>query len=55
MGKAVQLNPEDIEVKESRLGRKHEVTAIHKPTGISVVKDGISFQVTRKQALTARR
>jgi hypothetical protein len=51
MGKAVQLNPEDIEVEESRVGRKHEVTAIHKPTGISVVKDGISFQVTRKQAL----
>jgi hypothetical protein len=47
----VQLNPEDIEVKESRVGRKHEVNAIHKPTGIWVVKDGISFQVTRKQAL----
>jgi hypothetical protein len=44
MGKAVQLNPEDIEVKESHVGRKHEVAAIHKPTGISVVKDGISFQ-----------
>jgi protein subunit release factor A len=27
------------------------VTAIHKPTGISVMKDGISFQVTRKQCL----
>ena len=51
MGKAVQLKPKDIEVEESRVGRKHEVTAVHKPTGISVVKDGISFQVTRKQAL----
>ena len=51
MGKAVQLDPEDIEVKETEVGRKHEVTAIHKPTGISVIKDGISFQVTRKQAL----
>ena len=51
MGKAVQPKPKDIEVEESRAGRKHEVTAIHKPKGISVVKDGISFQVTRKQAL----
>ena len=51
MGKAVQLDPEDIEVRETEVGRKHEVTAIHKPTGISVIKDGISFQVTRKQAL----
>ena len=50
MGKAVQLNP-GHPGGGSRVGRKHEVTAIHKPTGISVVKDGISFQVTRKQAL----
>ena len=27
------------------------MTAIHKPTGISVIKDGLSFQITRKQAL----
>jgi hypothetical protein len=45
------FHPEDIEVKETRIGRKHEVTAIHKPTGISVMKDGISFQVVRKQCL----
>ena len=46
-----QFHPEDIEVTETRVGRKHEVTAIHKPTGISVIKDGLSFQITRKQAL----
>jgi protein subunit release factor A len=51
MGEALPFHPEDIEVKETRVGRKHEVTAIHKPTGISVMKDGISFQVTRKQCL----
>jgi hypothetical protein len=46
-----QFRPEDIEVTETRVGRKHEVTAIHKPTGISVIKDGLSFQITRKQCL----
>jgi hypothetical protein len=51
MGRAVEFNPRDIEVKETQVGRKHEVTATHKPTGISVIKDGISMQVTRKQAL----
>jgi hypothetical protein len=44
MGKAVELNPGDIGVEETEVGRKHEVTAIHKPTGISVIKEGISFQ-----------
>jgi hypothetical protein len=53
MGKAVQFNPQDIEVKETEIGRKHEVTATHKPTGISVIKEGVSLQVTRKQALQA--
>jgi hypothetical protein len=38
MGEALQFHPEDIEVTEIRVGRKHEVTAIHKPTGISVMK-----------------
>jgi protein subunit release factor A len=51
MGRAVQFNPEDVEVKETQVGRKHEVTATHKPTGISVIKEGVSLQVTRKQAL----
>jgi protein subunit release factor A len=52
MGEALkQFHPEDIEVTETRVGRKHEVTAVHKPTGISVIKDGLSFQITRKQAL----
>jgi protein subunit release factor A len=51
MGEALHFHPEEIEVKETRVGRKHEVTAVHKPTGISVMKDGISFQVTRKQCL----
>jgi hypothetical protein len=51
MGEAMRFHPEDIEVRETRIGRKHEVTAIHKPTGISVMKDGISFQVVRKQCL----
>jgi hypothetical protein len=31
MGEALkQFHPEDIEVSETRVGRKHEVTAIHK-------------------------
>jgi protein subunit release factor A len=51
MGRAVQFNPQDVEVKETQVGRKHEVTATHKPTGISVIKEGVSLQVTRKQAL----
>lgn len=51
MGEVVELHPDDIEVTETRVGRKHEVTAIHTPTGISVMKDGISFSVTRKQAM----
>jgi protein subunit release factor A len=51
MGEVVDLHPEDIEIKETRVGRKHEVTAIHTPTGTSVMKDGISFSVTRKQAM----
>jgi len=51
MGEVVDLHPEDIEVTETRVGRKHEVTAIHTPTGTSVMKDGISFSVTRKQAM----
>ena len=51
MGEALkQFHPEDIEVTETRVGRKHEVTAIHKPTGISVIKDGLSFQITRSSA-----
>jgi protein subunit release factor A len=55
MGEAVGLHPDDIEVKETRVGRKHEVTAIHTPTGTSVMKDGISFSVTRKQAMAELR
>lgn len=52
MGEALkQFHPGEIEVTETRVGRKHEVTAIHKPTGISVIKDGLSFQITRKQCL----
>ena len=52
MGESLkQFHPGEIEVTETRVGRKHEVTAIHKPTGISVIKDGLSFQITRKQAL----
>ena len=52
MGEALkQFHPDDIEVMDTRVGRKHEVTAIHKPTGMSVRKDGLSFQITRKQAL----
>jgi hypothetical protein len=51
MGEAMHFHPDDIEVTETRIGQKHEVTAIHKPTGTSVMKDGISFQVTRKQCL----
>jgi hypothetical protein len=51
MGKDVNLHPDDIEVREAEVGGRHEVTAIHTPTGTSVVKDGISFSITRKQAL----
>ena len=51
MGEALHFHPEDIEVRDTRVGRKHEVCVIHKPTGTSVMKDGLSFQVTRKQCL----
>jgi protein subunit release factor A len=51
MGEAMHFHPDDVEVRETRHGRKHEVTAIHTPTGTSVMKDGISFQVVRKQAM----
>ena len=50
MGEAMHFHPDDVEVRDTRVGRKHEVTAIHKPTGTSVMKDGISFQVVRRSA-----
>jgi protein subunit release factor A len=51
MGEAMHFHPEDVEVRETRVGRKYEVTAIHTPTGTSVMKDGISFQIVRKQCM----
>jgi hypothetical protein len=51
MGEAMHFHPDDVEVRETRHGRKHEVTAIHKPTGTSVMKDGLSFQIVRKQCM----
>jgi hypothetical protein len=51
MGEAMHFHPDDVEVRDTRVGRKHEVTAIHKPTGTSVMKDGISFQVVRKECM----
>jgi hypothetical protein len=51
MGEAMHFHPDDVEVRDTRIGRKHEVTAIHTPTGTSVMKDGISFQVVRKQCM----
>ena len=53
MGETLDFHPDDVEVRETEVGRKHEVTAIHKPTGISVMEDGISFNVVRKQCMAA--
>jgi hypothetical protein len=38
-------------MRENRVGRKHQVTAIHKPTGISVMNDGISFEIVGKECM----
>lgn len=47
----MHLHPDEVEVRENRVGRKHQVTAIHKPTGISVMNDGISFEIVGKECM----
>jgi hypothetical protein len=49
MGETLHFHPDDVEVRETQIGQKHDVTASHTPTGIWVIKDGISFNVVRKQ------
>lgn len=48
-----KIRMEDIDITEERLRRKHQVTATHRPTGASVTRDGISFYITRNDALTS--
>jgi len=44
---------EDVDIAVERVRRKYEVTAKHRPTGASVTRDGISFYITRNDALTS--
>jgi hypothetical protein len=48
-----KIRMEDIDITEERVRRKHQVTATHRPTGTSVTRDGISFYITRNDALTS--
>jgi hypothetical protein len=48
-----KIRMEDIDITEERVRRKHQVTATHRPTGASVTRDGISFYITRNDALTS--
>jgi hypothetical protein len=48
-----KVRMEDIDITEERVRRKHQVTATHRPTGASVTRDGISFYITRNDALTS--
>jgi hypothetical protein len=48
-----RIRMEDIDITEERVRRKHQVTATHRPTGASVTRDGISFYITRNDALTS--
>jgi hypothetical protein len=47
------IRMEDIDITEERIRRKHQVTATHRPTGASVTRDGISYYITRNDALTS--
>jgi hypothetical protein len=46
-----KIRMEDIDITEERVRRKHQVTATHRPTGASVTRDGISYYITRNDAL----
>ena len=49
----IDIPIEDIEITEERVRRKHQVTATHRPTGVSVTRDGIHYYITRNDALTS--
>ena len=49
----IDIPLEDIEITEERVRRKHQVTATHRPTGVSVTRDGIHYYITRNDALTS--
>lgn len=48
-----KIRMDDIDIVEERVRRKHQVTATHRPTGASVTRDGISYYITRNDALTS--
>ena len=49
----IDIPIEDIEITEEHVRRKHQVTATHRPTGVSVTRDGIHYYITRNDALTS--
>jgi hypothetical protein len=49
----INIPIDDIEITEERVRRKHQVTATHRPTGVSVTRDGIHYYITRNDALTS--
>jgi hypothetical protein len=48
-----KIHMEDIDITEEHVRRKHQVTATHRPTGVSVTRDGIHYYITRNDALTS--
>jgi hypothetical protein len=40
-----KIHMEDIDITEERVRRKHQVTATHRPTGVSVTRDGIHYYI----------
>jgi hypothetical protein len=48
-----KIHMEDIEISEEHVHRKHQITATHRPTGVSVTRDGIHYYITRNDALTS--
>jgi hypothetical protein len=51
MGEAMHFHPDDVEVRDTRVGRKHEVTAMHKPTGHLGDEGRHLLQVVRKECM----
>ena len=49
----INIPIDEIEITEERVRRKHQVTAKHVPTGVSVTRDGIHYYITRNDALTS--
>jgi len=49
----IDIPIEEIEITEEHVRRKHQVTATHRPTGVSVTRDGIHYYITRNDALTS--